>query len=201
MADISDEDLFLGFSIGKSGCFDTLFNRYDVCVYGYIKRNVVNDATAQEINQTLWEKLIDKSAHIASKIQDPGIEFQLKPYVFTMAKNLISDYFRSAETKLRGHESSLDEIENSGGIAPSDKSDIDALQSLVIEELVQCIERKMSNISDEMRHTFEMTRDNALTYSQAAKVLDVSTETIRSRVKTVLMKIKPCLEEFRNGRE
>ena len=199
MADIPDEDLFVGFSIGKSGCFDTLFSRYDVCVYGYIKRNVVNDATAQEITQTLWEKLIDKSTHIASKIQDPGIEFQLKPYVFTMAKNLIADQFRSPEAKLHSHASSLEEIENPDAIVPSDTTDARTLHGLLIDELGQCIERKMTKISDEMRQTFEMTRDGALTYSQAAKALDVSTETIRSRVKTVLMKIKPCLEEFRDA--
>ena len=56
MVDTSDEDLYVGFSIGTSGFFDTLFDRYDVRMYGYIKRNVIDDAIAQEITQTLWKK-------------------------------------------------------------------------------------------------------------------------------------------------
>lgn len=199
MDEIADEDLFLGFSVGKSGLFDTLFDRYDVSIYGYVKRSVLDGEIAQEITQSLWEKLIRKSADIADKIKDSDIDFRLKPYVFTMATNLINDHFRSTGTKVVSKSVSIDQSENPDEYMPVDDQATRTQHGLALDELGNCINRKLIRVSNKMRQTFEITRDGALTYTEAADVLGVSAESIRSRVKHVLKLIKPCLEEFRNG--
>jgi hypothetical protein len=55
----------------------------------------------------------------------------------------------------------------------------------------------MKGVSTDFERTFSITRDNCVSYSEAAIVFGVSIETVKSRVKTVLKIIKPCLESYR----
>ena len=198
MDEISDEDLLLGFSKGKEGFFDTLFDRYNVPIYGYIRRTVLDEGYSQDIVQSLWERLIKNSTKIGDKIEAQDVEFHLKPYVFTMATNLINDHYRSPSIKIDSRTDSFEGIDKAEEFAPVDDQAMRTHHDLVIEELRLCVERRVCKVSAEMRQTYAITRDGGMTYGAAAEIFGVSVESIRSRVKNVLKVIKPCLEEFRN---
>ena len=76
----------------------------------------------------------------------------------------------------------------------ADDNQISPEDAGILQELSNCIERRLATVSDEFRNTFELTRDNILSYAEAAETFNLSIETIKSRVKTVLKKIRPCLK-------
>jgi RNA polymerase sigma factor (sigma-70 family) len=197
-ADNTDEVLVLGFASGTIESFDTLFRRYDVSIYGYIRRSVTDPDISADLTQTVWEKVIARTEDMAARIQDPSKEFGFKPYLFKMATNLINDHYRSPVVKYSS--SPAQSASNDDEVFSSVQSNEMSPENFMgLEELGKCIDGKMARVSPESKRTFDMTRDNAASYTEAALALGVSAETIRSRVKVVLKLIKPCLEAFKNG--
>ena len=198
-ADNTDEVLLLGFASGTIESFDTLFRRYDVSIYGYVRRSVADPDISAELTQTVWEKVIARTEDMAARIQDPSKEFGFKPYLFKMATNLINDHYRSPVEKYSVNprqSDGNDGVDASTGLPSTEMSPEDFM---AVEELGKCIDGKMTKVSPDFKRTFDMTRDNAVSYTEASHILGVSAETVRSRVKAVLKQIKPCLEAFKNG--
>ena len=199
IADNTDEVLILGFASGAIESFDTLFRRYDVSIYGYIRRSVTDPDISADLAQTVWEKVIARTEDMAARIQDPSNEFSFKPYMFKMATNLINDHYRSPVVKYSANprqSDGNDDVDVFTGVPSTEMSSEDLM---ALEELGKCVDGKMTRVSLEFKRTFDMTRDNAVSYTEASQALGVSAETIRSRVKSVLKLIKPCLEAFKNG--
>ncbi len=199
IADNTDEVLILGFVSGTIESFDTLFRRYDVSIYGYIRRSVTDPDISADLKQTVWEKVIARTEDMAARIQDPSNEFRFKPYLFKMATNLINDHYRSPVVKYSANprqSDGNDDVDVSAGVPSTEMSPEDFM---ALEDLGKCIDGKMTRVSPEFKRTFDMTRDNAVSYREASQALGVSAETVRSRVKAVLKLIKPCLEAFKNG--
>jgi RNA polymerase sigma-70 factor, ECF subfamily len=190
----TNESLLIAYVGGDGEAFDTLFERLNVSIASYIKKSSKSRDVSKDLTQTLWERLIINSGSIASKIKDPNTHFELKPYLFKIARNLVNDHYRLSATKYSfvtnshapdGEDlvASLPNVEQT-----SPESEVN------LQELSICIERRLALVSEEFRSTFELTRDNILSYAEAAETLNLSVETIKSRVKTVLKKIRPCLE-------
>jgi RNA polymerase sigma factor (sigma-70 family) len=199
IADNTDEVLILGIASGAIESFDTLFRRYEVSIYGYIRRSVTDPEISADLTQTVWEKVFARSEDMAARIQDPSKEFGFKPYLFRMATNLINDHYRSPVVKYSTNPRQSDGNDDIDVFNAVPSTEISPEGSMVLEELGNCIDGKMTRVSTEFKRTFDMTRDNAVSYSEASQALGVSAETIRSRVKAVLKLIKPCLEAFKNG--
>jgi len=190
----TNESLLIDYVDGDGKAFDTLYDRFDVSIYSFIKRSAKDPDVSAELTQALWEKLIINSGSFASKIMDPETHFELKPYLFRMAANLVNDHYRLSVTKYSlATNSQTPDGEDLLASLP-DGEQISPENAGSLQELSACIERRLALVSEEFRSTFELTRDNILSYAEAAETLNLSIETIKSRVKTVLKKIRPCLE-------
>lgn len=194
MKDTTDESLLTGYANGDIKAFDTLYARYNVSIYSYIKKSARNPDVAAELTQAFWEKLIKNTDSIATKISEADPPFALKPYLFRMAMNLVNDHYRLSDTKvsLAANSQDTDGDDPMGSLA--DENQVSPEEASILQELSNCIEHRLAKVSEEFRSTFELTRDNMLSYAEAAETLNLSVETIKSRVKTVLKKIRPCLE-------
>ena len=190
----TNESLLIDYVGGDGEAFDTLHDRLDVSISSFIKRSVKDRDVWKDLTQALWEKLIINSGSIASKIMDAEAHFELKPYLFRMAVNLVNDHYRLSATKYSMVTNS--QAPGGGDLLASlpDGEQISPDSAVSLRELSTCIERRLVMVSEEFRSTFEITRDNILSYAEAAETLNLSIETIKSRVKTVLKKIRPCLE-------
>ena len=54
VADESDETLMMRYGRGDAAAFDLLYRRHEMRVWRYLKRNVGNRATADELMQEVW---------------------------------------------------------------------------------------------------------------------------------------------------
>ncbi|WKK58851.1 RNA polymerase sigma factor [Sphingobacterium sp. BN32] len=82
-----EQTLLLLLKSGDYHAFTQLYQRYSLRLLGRIIRLVKSDETAEEILQTLFLKVWERRDQI-----DP--DKSLKPFLFTIAQNLVYDHFR-----------------------------------------------------------------------------------------------------------
>jgi len=82
-----EQTLLLLLKSGDYHAFTQLYQRYSLRLLGRIIRLVKSEETAEEILQTLFLKVWERRDQI-----DP--DKSLKPFLFTIAQNLVYDHFR-----------------------------------------------------------------------------------------------------------
>ena len=87
MREISDEKLMQRYAKGDAKAFDQLYARHRAPLYRYFIRQVNNPATANDLYQGAWEKIIKARASI-----QPNVPF--KAWMYRIAHNHLVDHFR-----------------------------------------------------------------------------------------------------------
>lgn len=183
--DPSDEALLICFANDRDReeseqAFAKLYKRHAAGIFGFIVNRTGNRNLAEEIGQDIWARFIESSADIARKAQDTTLEFSLKPYLYTMAKNAVIDHYRRI-----GRAKQLD----------TEPPDTEGPESQQIEnEFMSCIYSKLRLFSHNVTDAFWLTRDGRLSYQQAASEMHLSVETVKGYVKDALKKTRECRE-------
>ena len=183
---MTDEELLQHYAMGHSEGMTELYLRLKTSLYSYIYNRVKDANLADDIMQDVWSKLITETDRIVEFVDDDVLQFSLRPYLYRMAGNRVTDYYRAS-----GRLQSLGDDEN---YLVSDMPD--PTQSLVDREFAYCLERRMRPLRLKLHEAFWLTRDESMTYKQAALALGVATETVKDWVRQVLKAIRPCREEY-----
>lgn len=186
---MTDEELLQHFTRGNGEGMTELYLRLKAGLYSYIYNRVQRRDVAEDIMQDVWSKLILESERIAGLLEDSDLQFSLRPYLYRMAANRIVDYFRE-----NGRLQELGEDESylvSGYPDPN--------RSVAERDLIRCIERRMRPLRVRLHEAFWLTRDESMTYAEAATALGVARETVKDWVRQVLKAIRPCREEYENA--
>lgn len=137
--------------------FKFLYKKYVKAVFGYCYHRLgKNKDISEDITSETFVKAIDKFS---------SFEYQEKPFVvwlYTIAHNLIVDYYRSKKE----HNISLDSMV----IPPSDQAE-GILERLSREELAQRIDAKKRQLPDELANIFTLRHTEELTFAEIAKLL------------------------------
>lgn len=89
---LSDEELMRLYLAGDFAGFEALYRRHSGRVYEYLQKKAPAE-TAQDLVQEVFEKL-----HKSRRRYDP--QYPFLPWLFTIARNALTDFFRLAETRL-----------------------------------------------------------------------------------------------------
>lgn len=90
--DLSDEELMTLYQSGDFAAFEILYHRHSGRVFEYLKKKV--DAThAQELLQETFEKLHRSRAKY-------NAQYPFLPWLFTISRNALLDFYKTAETKV-----------------------------------------------------------------------------------------------------
>ena len=96
--DLSDEKLMALYQSGDFAAFEILYYRHSGRVFQYLKKKV--DAIhAQELLQETFEKLHRSRAKY-------NIQYPFLPWLFTISRNALLDFYKTAETKILQNTSS-----------------------------------------------------------------------------------------------
>jgi RNA polymerase sigma factor (sigma-70 family) len=187
---MTEEELLQHYAKGHSEGMTELYLRLKTGMYSYVYNRVQDPHIADDIMQDVWSKLILEADRIVEFVDDDVLQFSLRAYLYRMAGNRIVDHYRSS-----GRLQALgDEEEYLVSGAP------DLTQSLSNRELAYCVERRMRPLRMQLHEAFWLTRDEAMTYQQAALAMGVAKETVKDWVKQVLKAIRPCRERYGYGR-
>ena len=176
MQEMSDEKLMQRYAKGDAKAFDQLYARHRAPLYRYFIRQVNDPATANDLYQGAWEKIIK-----ARNKYHPASPF--KVWMYRVAHNHLIDHYRR--------------------IRPTDPVEPDTLsdrQSDVTEAVIESEQKEMLRagigaLPPEQRDTLLLQLESGLKMKEIAEVTGVGRETVKSRLRYAVNYLKRSLVE------
>jgi len=176
MREISDEKLMQRYAKGDAKAFDQLYARHRAPLYRYFIRQVNNPATANDLYQGAWEKII-KARH-SFKPKAP-----FKVWMYRIAHNHLVDHFR----RMKPEEP----------VEPDTLSDrhSDPSKDAIKNEQNELLRAGIGALPVDQRNTLLLKLESGLKMEEIAKVTGVGRETVKSRLRYAVNYLKRSLVE------
>lgn len=185
---VSDEELMVKYQQGDQSAFQEIFRRHKRGVYGYILRYTGNEQESEEVFQDVFIKM-----HRAAPAWIPTAK--LSTWLYTIVRNLCIDLHRKKRTR---HTISLDanfeeDDRTLHDVIASEEPNADTKSSDA--EIGQVLEKALAKINPDQREVFLLRGKNGLKFEEIAEVLQVSVNTVKSRMRYACESLKKILEK------
>jgi len=176
MQEMTDEKLMQRYAKGDTKAFDQLYARHRGPLYRYFIRQVNNPATANDLYQGAWEKIIK-----GREKYRPRAPF--KVWMYRIAHNHLVDYYRRIRP--------IDSVE------PDTLSDTraDPSQGVIDSEQNELLRAGITALPVEQRNTLLLQLETGLKMEDIARVTGVGRETVKSRLRYAVNFLKRSLVE------
>ncbi len=191
--DQADEDLMVLYQKGEVRAFEILLVRHRKPLYNFILRYLGDKETAEDLLQEAFMRVI-KGAEAYKR------QAKFTTWLYTIARNLCVDQTR--RRKHRKHASldaPLDASEESGSlldVIPSKEMASD--RKSVNKQLHETMQRAIAGPSEEQREVFLMREFLDMPFKQIADVVGVPENTVKSRMRYALDKLRLELDEYKD---
>ena len=176
MREQTDEQLMQQYAKGKAQAFDQLYSRHRGALYRYFRRQVSDEATANDLYQGVWEKIIK-----ARKKYRPSSPFTA--WMYRIAHNHLVDHYRSVKPVAQTEMETFTDMH-----AEPPEHAIDGQQR-------QNLQEKIAALPPEQRNTLLLKLETGLKMEEIATVTGASRETVKSRLRYAVDKLKRSLVE------
>jgi len=171
MRETSDEQLMQRYAKGDAHAFDQLYTRHRNGLYRYFQRHVNDITTANDLYQGAWEKIIK-----ARRSYKPAAPFTA--WMYRIAHNHLVDHYRR--------------------VKPADNNEIGALtepgngpeQGLTDGEQSAMLRAGITALPVDQRNTLLLKLETGLKMEEIARITGVSRETVKSRLRYAVDKLK-----------
>lgn len=181
MDEVTDQDLMLRYAKGDAQAFETLYARHKSGLYGFLRQRCFDAQTADDIFQEVWTKVIR-----ARTRYEPTARFTT--WLFQLARNAYIDHVRHVKRRIH-LVTDADETLDAHG-APSTL--IDEIHG---EHVQRAIDTAMAALPPEQQEAFLLHHTAGLTLPQIADITDVGRETVKSRLRYAVKKLREALPE------
>lgn len=181
MQEPTDEELMAQYGGGDYSAFETLYQRHRSTLLRYLTRQLQNQAIAEELFQEVWMKVINARERYQSSAK-------FRTYLYHIAHNLLIDHYRKKRPESNNSNpgnGTLEQIVDPVSNPERQASNQDKVQTLL--ELV-------SGLPDEQRETFLLKEEAGLTIEEIATTTETGTETVKSRIRYAMNKLRSGLE-------
>jgi len=194
-----DDQLMLAYAHGDAAAFDVLYARHEGGLFRFVKRLLgARLATqADEVFQDTWVRIISARDSFSPQ----GATW--RTWAFTIAHNLAMDRLRVSgrEVTLDGHATDDDgdavPALDRGVHGATDLSAHPSAEELAFwraagRRLLACLDE----LPAEQRAAFLLHHEDGLTVDALAARLEIGFETVRSRLRYGLQKLRGCMERY-----
>lgn len=155
-----DELLAIRCQLGERAAFDDLIAQWHGPLWGFIRRLVTQDDTAQEVVQDVWLRVLRG----ISRLRDPR---KLRAWLFGIARRAVMDRLRQQYADARSVEVDADEIVAESG---------DTIDDLV------ALDRALEQLPLLEREVITLFYFQELSLSDIAEALKIPVGTVKSRL-------------------
>ncbi|HEY0721733.1 MAG TPA: sigma-70 family RNA polymerase sigma factor [Gammaproteobacteria bacterium] len=176
----SDEVLISRYFGGEMPAFETLYSRYRAPLYRFMLRSLRSKAEVEDLYHEVWSRIITASQRFSDAT--PGA---FRAYLYQIARHLLID---------RGRRATLQLVEADD--PPEVASDAPAPDEQL--HYADCGERLLLAIDGlpaEQREAFLLKEESGLSLEQIAALVSAGRETIKSRLRYAMKKLRELLEE------
>jgi RNA polymerase sigma-70 factor, ECF subfamily len=183
-----DEDLMLAYAAGDAAAFDALYARHKGGVYRYLLRQCRQGGVADELFQDVWMNLIRARAGYA-----PTAKFTT--WLYRIAHNRLIDHYRACGEVMLV---SADDDAHADAVAaiPADRRDEPELRA-GNHELGARLKSAVAALPAAQREAFLLQQEAGLSLAEIAELTGVGVETIKSRLRYALNKLRSDLSDLR----
>lgn len=178
---------------GDARAFEVLMTRHRKPIYAFILRSVRDPAQAEDLLQETFLRLI-KGADAYER------QAKFTTWLYTIARNLCVDAARrgkhrnaaSLDAPVAGSDRATPLVELvSDGKAGADRAAMD-------RELARRIQEAVAALPEEQREIFLLREVADLQFNEIAAVVGCSENTVKSRMRYALEKLREALDEYRD---
>jgi len=180
-SEASDEELMLRYGRGDARAFELLYLRHRLPLYRFLLRQVGNAATAEELFQDLWMRVVNSRGRYEASAK-------FTSWVYAIAHNRLMDFYRAnGRASFLGQEESQSLLENlpDGEIA----ADLLLDRKRAVERLLAAL----AALPDAQREAFLLQQEGELSIEEIAVATGVSRETAKSRLRYAVVKLRANL--------
>jgi RNA polymerase sigma factor (sigma-70 family) len=180
---VSDEMLMQAYAVGDIKAFESLYKRHRGPFWRYLSRLIGSSAEGEELFQDAWQRVMSARESFAA----PNANF--KAWLYRIGHNLALDRIRHRSI---APESALDDsvmhIAGAEDIQPEQ-------QALSIEAHSNLL-RALDSLPAEQREVVLLRAEGEMTLEEIGQMLGLGRETIKSRLRYALAKLKQHQQQF-----
>jgi len=189
-ADETDESLMLAYARGEALAFEALYARHRGGVYRYLLRNCGDAASAEELFQDVWTSVIRARTSYL-----PAARFA--SWLYTLAHHRIVDHWRaSGQATLVTID---DDAEPAAAMALQSPRDREPDEEASRREAGMRLRTAVSALPPAQRDAFLLQHEGGLSLAEIAQLTGVGTETVKSRLRYAIAKLRGELRVLREG--
>lgn len=174
MQDRSDEELMAAYANGDMAAFEGLYRRHRGPLYRFILRQVGDAATANDLYQGSWEKII-----AARRNYRPSAP--LRAWMYRIARNHVIDHFRRTRPAV--------ELEPERLEAPNPGPE----QELAGRQDAERLQAALEALPPEQKEVLLLKLEAGLDLASIAEITGVGPETAKSRLRYAVARLKSVL--------
>jgi len=176
----SDEELMLRYRDGDVRAFEDLYARHRGGVFRYVLRQVGFRSAAEEVFQEVWTNIISSRARYR-------VEARFATFLYRVAHNCVIDHFRR-KPPLQLISLEEDGAEEAMQVAGPQQEQPE--RALARRQTARQLLRVLALLPDEQREVFLLHEEGGLTLEEIADVTGVGRETVKSRLRYALAKLR-----------
>jgi len=171
------------FGAGESGAFDRLYARHRGPVYRFFLRQCVDAGVAEELSQDTWMKLIDARASYRVKAR-------FCTWLYRIARNNAVDHFRRLSRSVEDHlEFDSQNTPTAGATRETEAPD----SRVELHRQLRQLHNLVAALPAAQREVFLLKEEAGLEISDIASVLQENPETVKSRLRYAMQKLREGL--------
>ncbi len=186
----TDEGLMLAYKDGDAAAFEVLYGRWRRRLFRYVAHQCGQSGVIDELYQDIWLRVVN-----ARQQYEPSARFST--WLFHIAHNRLVDHWR-ANNRTPVVDLTL-----------PDDADVDFAAALPAPEnerperiaerkaLAEHIVAAVQGLPDVQRETFLLAEDGGMTLEEIATLMGVGRETVKSRLRYALSKLRQELSKWR----
>lgn len=184
--ELSDEKLMLQYGQGEAAAFETLYHRHKGPLFRYLLRNCGRRGVAEELLQETWMSLIRQRERYT-------VQAKFTTYLYHIAHSRLIDYYRQQGAAPvesfsdHGVEDEVLSLPGNSGVWPDR-----AMERRAQAERLRGLIRELPVTQ---REAFLLHEESGLDLNQIAEVTGVNRETVKSRLRYAVAKLREGLRQ------
>lgn len=177
----ADETLMLAYAAGDALAFERLYSRHRTPLYRFLLRHLRDGPLADEFFQDVWQRVIG-----ARQNWKPDAAFTT--WLYRIAHNRLNDHWRSLKHRPPAPE---DADERAGRVPDPDTPE----RQLSEFEQRRRLQLALAELPEDQREVIQLRLEQELSLEQIGEITGVGRETVKSRLRYAMDKLRARLNE------
>jgi RNA polymerase sigma-70 factor (ECF subfamily) len=174
----------VAFQEGDPEACDELYRRYSRHLINYFYKQSYDRAIAEDLTQETFLRLVRHRAKYRP-------EASFRTYLFTVARNLYIDHFRSKKAAPKAVSTDLRVGEDGAAIGDLiENRDTETVKQIEDSEAAGIVRTALEDLPEAQREAWVLVFDRGLKYREVASVLGVPVGTVKSRVNAAVVRLR-----------